>query len=79
VRGAARESLLARLRDIDAELIATACQQLNADALEDLAEEAESELAGFRTAMSEAAYGRARAAAIEQLVRARFHLPVVAF
>jgi hypothetical protein len=79
LRGDARQELIARLRDLDAELLAQARAALDAAALTALAREADVELAGFRSAMAEAAYLRAREAAIDRLVRERFRLPTIAF
>ena len=79
VRGEARAVLLARLTDLDVDLLAAAREQLDAEALAAMAREAEDELAPFRPGMRPDAYARARAAVIDRLVRARCGLPVAIF
>jgi hypothetical protein len=79
LRGEARAALLDRLAALDAELVQQARATLDETALGLLSREAESELSGFRHAMTEDAFARAREAVIDRLVRERFELPVVAF
>jgi hypothetical protein len=79
VRGDARQMLLDRLRAIDAEMLGQARQALDDAARAELVRAADAELAGFRSAMSDAAYLRARTAAVDRLVRERFRLPMVAY
>ena len=79
LRGQARQALLDRLTALDAELIEQAGAALDDSARAALLREAESELAGFRAGMTDAAFARARQAAMDRLVRERVKLPVVAF
>jgi len=79
VRGEARQALIARLAALDRELVAEVTRALPQSAQNALAREAEDDLKAFRTAMSDAAFARARAAAIDQRVRERFALPVVRY
>jgi hypothetical protein len=78
LRGAARESLLCRLRVLDEQLVAAARAACDGAVLQQLGEEADAELAPFRTRLSPDGYARAREACIDRLVRARAKLPVVA-
>lgn len=77
VRGEARKALVARLADLDRELLAQARAGLDESARAALARDAEGELAPFRTGMAADAFARAREAAIDRLVRERFKLPIV--
>ena len=79
LRGQARQALLDRLTVLDAELIQQARAALDESTRAALLREAESELAGFRAGMTDAAFGRAQEAAMDRLVRERVKLPVVAF
>jgi hypothetical protein len=79
LRGAARHAVVERLTAIDAELLQRVRGALAPAALDDLAREAESDLAPFRSSMPADAYARARAAAIDRLVRERSGLPTIAF
>lgn len=79
VRGAARQALLDRLAALDAELLAAARELLDEPTAAELARDADDDLAGFKTTMPADAWSRAREAAVDRLVRERFHLPVVAF
>jgi len=79
LRGAARQAAIERLAAIDGELVRRVRESLAPADRETLAAEAESELAAFRPAMSAEAYGRAREAAIDRLVRERKGLPTIAF
>ena len=79
LRGHARQALLDRLTVLDAELIQQARAALDESTRAALLREAESELAGFRAGMTDAAFGRAQEAAMDRLVRERVKLPVVAF
>jgi len=79
LRGQARQSLLDRLIALDAELIQQARAALDEPTRAALLREAESELSGFRAGMTDAAFARARQAAMDRLVRERVKLPVVAF
>lgn len=79
LRGDARQALIGRLAALDLELLATAKATLDDVAVAELQREADEELAGFRTAMVSDVFARARAAAVDRLVRERFGLPLVAF
>jgi hypothetical protein len=79
VRGEARQAMIARLADLDAELLAQARATLDAAAQATLTREADEELAPFRAGMAPDAYARAREAAIDRLVRERCSLPTIAF
>jgi len=79
LRGQARQALLDRLTALDAELIEQARVALDESTRAALLREAESELSGFRAGMTDAAFARARQAAMDRLVRERVKLPVVAF
>ena len=79
LRGEARRALLERLAALDAELLAMARASLGDAERQALESEADAELAGFRDAMTVEAYRRAREAAIDQLARERFGLPILSF
>ena len=79
LRGEARRALLARLSELDAELLRIARAALNEADRRSCEGEAEDELAGFRDRLSAEGYLRAREAAIDRLVRERFGLPTVTF
>jgi hypothetical protein len=79
LRGAARQALLDRLRALDAEILGQARRTLDEKTHQALAREADTELAAFRGAMTDAAADRARDAAIDRLVRDRFRLPTVTY
>ena len=78
-RGAARHALLDRLAQIDVELLQVARAALEEATRAALAKEADEELAAFRTGMPADAYGRARLAATDRLIRERLALPTVTF
>jgi len=79
LRGDARQKLLARLADVDADVLREARTLLDDAARATLAREAEEELAAFRAAMTADAYARAREAAVDRLVRERFGLPTIRY
>ena len=79
VRGEARAALASRLADIDRELVSGVRDQLDEREVRQLRLDADEELAPFRTAMNTSAYERARDAAVERLMRARYNLPTIAF
>jgi hypothetical protein len=79
LRGEARQRLLGRLQALDTQLLAAARERLDAAALHELGTDADAELAPFRDRMPPDAYGQARQACIDRLVRDRFSLPVVTF
>jgi hypothetical protein len=78
LRGAVRGAALDRLRALDAEVIAAARTEVEADLLGTLAREAELELAPFAARMPGDAFARARDAARDRLLRDRLGLPAIA-
>jgi hypothetical protein len=78
LRGAARDRLLARLRQMDADLLEAARGVADADVMRALHRQAEEELAPFRERMPRDAYDGAVRASIERLLRDRLRLPVIA-
>ena len=76
-RGDARDALVVRVAAIDAGLVAAAAAALDAAARVALEQEADAELAPFRTRMAPDAYAQSRRAAIERLVRHHFGLPEI--
>ena len=79
LRGVARQSLVDRLAALDAELVQQARATLDDETRASLMREADSELAGFRSGMTAEAFARARAAAMDRLVRERVKLPTITF
>jgi hypothetical protein len=79
LRGRARQTLIDRLSSLDRELLQQARSALDDAATASLARDADEELAGFRSGMTAEAYGRAREAAMDRLVRERFVLPTIAY
>lgn len=79
LRGEKRQARLARLRALDAELVASARRGLPADERAALRRDADSELEPFRARMSVEAYARALDAAADRLLRHRLRLPDIAF
>lgn len=79
LRGDARAALVARLARLDAEMLDAARDSVGPDAFGTILKEAEEELAPFLGGMSVEAHARARAAAIDRLVRGRLQLPTVLF
>jgi hypothetical protein len=77
LRGAARAELLARLSDLDGQLMSAARDRLSADARADLKRQAEAELAPFRARMPQAAYEQSLSACMDRLLRHTARLPVV--
>jgi hypothetical protein len=79
LRGEAREQFLARLRAIDASLLDAARARCDAALLDQLAADADAELAPFRERMPRDAYEQSRRACVDRLLRERARLPIVAF
>jgi len=79
VRGDARKAMLDRLSQLDTDLLEAARGLLDDPTRATLVREAEGELAGFRAAMTDEAFARARESAVDRLVRQRFALPTIAF
>jgi hypothetical protein len=80
-RGPRRESIAARLQELDIELVQAALQETGTDkaVVAGLRREAETELAPFASRMPPPAFERARAAAFERLLRDAFGLPVLTY
>jgi hypothetical protein len=79
LRGDAREAFLERLQALDSRLLQAARGTFDAAALQDVASEADVELAPFRSRMTAEAYAQSREACIDRLVRERARLPVITF
>ena len=79
LRGQARLSVIARLSDLDAELVSLARQAIGADELRTLEQAAEQDVAAFRERMRPDAYRSAVQAALDRIVRERFGLPVLKY
>ena len=77
LRGSARTELLARMAELDAQLIAAARERLSATARADVRREAEAELAPFRGRMPQDAYEQSLAACMDRVVREQGRLPVL--
>jgi hypothetical protein len=79
LRGAARHALIERLTALDAELLRAVRATMDKAQQRALRQEAEDELAGFRSTMAPEAFVRARDAAVDRLVRDRYGLPTLTF
>jgi hypothetical protein len=79
LRGEARAAFVERLRSLDGMLLAAARDQCDAAALQQLASEADAELAPFRDRMPRDAFEQSRRACIDRLIRERARLPVVTY
>jgi hypothetical protein len=79
LRGESRQALLARLAELEVELLQTARMALDEPARAALMTEADAELLRFRERMKPEALTRARDVAFDRLVRDHFDLPIVAF
>ncbi|MCC7418007.1 MAG: hypothetical protein IT176_12795 [Acidobacteria bacterium] len=77
LRGEARQALVARLDALDVELGQRAASAIGEQERGALAREADDELAAFRLTMPPEAFARARAAALDRLIRRRLALPSV--
>ena len=78
LRGAVRGAALDRLRALDAEVMAAARGEADADLLRTLTVEAEQELSAFADRMPADAHTRAVFAARDRLLRERLGLPAIA-
>jgi hypothetical protein len=76
-RGATRETLLARLRTLDAELLECARQELDPATTAELSNTAAADIAPFAARMTAEARDRARTAAFERLLRDTAGLPTL--
>jgi hypothetical protein len=79
LRGDARQSALDRLRTADVALVEAIRAQCDASTLQAVHEEADQELAPFRTRMEPDAYQRAQQQCFNRILRERFRLPVLTF
>lgn len=79
VRGEARAAAIARLQQMDDELLAIAMPSTAGAALADARRDAIDELSPFRTSMAAEAYERALERATVTALRERLQLPVIAF
>ena len=79
IRGERRRELVDRLAALDRELLEHVRASLDAGEREELTREADADLAPFKAGMTADAFARARAAAVDRLVRERFRLPTIAF
>jgi hypothetical protein len=79
LRGDARQHFLARLEALDATLLDAARARCDAATLQQVAAEADTELAPFRDRMPRDTYDQSRRACIARLIRERSRLPVVRF
>jgi hypothetical protein len=79
VRGEARTGLLARLEQLDRDLVEALRLSMTEDARRELAREAGEDLMPFRAGMTGEKYDRALSAAVSALIRSRFGLPTIAF
>lgn len=79
LRGETRQAAIDRLASLDRELIEQAKALVDGGAHPSLEQEADEELAPFRGGMPPDAYARARAAAIDRLVRERLKLPTISY
>ena len=79
VRGDARRALLARLEQLDAELVMLVRASVHPELLASAHEEAVRDLASFRETMTPDAFARAVERASTRALRDRVGLPVVAF
>lgn len=79
VRGDERAATIARLAELDAELIALVQSTAASEVVEGARREAFDELAPFRTTMTPPAFERALGLASARVLRERLGLPVIAF
>jgi hypothetical protein len=79
LRGEARQAFADRLVALDRRMIQAARETLDAAAVQEVAVEADRELAPFRERMPRDAYDQSRQACVERLIRERLRLPVIAF
>lgn len=79
VRGEARQELIARLQQLDLDLLAAVRASADAEPLSAVVTQAEADLADFRGRMAPADFERSRDAAVGALLRDRWRLPVVAY
>lgn len=78
-RGGARERTIARLAELDAELLAAARHRIEPSAATALQREADAELASFSSRMTAESLSRARELAFARLLRETYNLPVLTY
>ena len=78
-RGEARRHVLEELRTCDARLVGAAYEQCDPRTRDELAAEADGELAPFRARMPVDAYQQSRQACVTRLLRERLRLPVLTY
>lgn len=79
LRGDARDTVIARLAALDAELLDAARTKVDARTADALHREAAAELAGFSARMSPEALTHSRGLAYDRLLRDTFNLPLLTF
>jgi len=79
VRGAERDALIDRLRQLDATLVDALRRQCDDSALGQFAAEADEELKPFRVRMPADAYQQAHRACVDRLLRERANLPTISY
>ena len=79
LRGEARAACIERLAALDRELLETVRERCGEEMLQQIAAEAEEELAPFRDRMTPPVLERSRRAAADRLLRERRRLPVISF
>jgi hypothetical protein len=79
LRGEARRAAIVRLAALDEELMQLVRASIGEAARANIEREADDELAAFRGNMPDAPYQRARAAAVDRLIRQRLGLPVLVY
>lgn len=77
LRGGPRAALLARLSELDVDLLAAARSRLSETGRAELRREAEAELAPFRARMPTGAFERSLAACMDRLLRDRAGIPTL--
>ena len=79
IRGDARDALLDRLRELDASLLDAVRARCDAQAMQQLAAEADEELRPFRARMPAEAYLKSHRACVDRLLRERARLPAISY
>jgi len=79
IRGDARDALLDRLRELDASLLDAVRARCDAQAMQQLAAEADEELRPFRARMPAEAYQQSHRACVDRLLRERARLPAISY
>jgi hypothetical protein len=79
LRGEARTALVARLGELDMQLVELVRQSIDPAVMADVQREAAEELAPFRASMPSEAYAQAVSRATVKALRERLHLPMITF